>query len=165
VSYVSRKGFQQLEWRRGNEAVFGFDVLSTGAREQFAAALRVTMAEVLAEAYDGSLPVLFDDAFTNSDPERQSGVYRMLQKASEHGLQVISLTCDPLHVGAIQGQKVLTLGTTMTSSLNPRVHCIGQRAVTWHWYRAVSLRNSCDMISTHIRDTTIVLSVFLNLLV
>ena len=75
--------------------MFGFDVLSTGAREQFAAALRVTMAEVLAEAYDGSLPVLFDDAFANSDPERQAGVYRMLQKASEQGLQVILLTCDP----------------------------------------------------------------------
>lgn len=95
LSYDARKGFQQLEWRRGNEAAFGFDVLSTGAREQFAAALRVTMAEVLAEAYDGSLPVLFDDAFANSDPERQAGVYRMLQKASDQGLQVILLTCDP----------------------------------------------------------------------
>jgi len=75
--------------------VFGFDVLSTGAREQFAAALRVTMAEVLAKAYEGTLPVLFDDAFANSDPERQAGVYRMLQKASDQGLQIILLTCDP----------------------------------------------------------------------
>jgi uncharacterized protein YhaN len=122
LSYDARKGFQQLEWRRGNEAVFGFDVLSTGAREQFAAALRVTMAEVLAEAYDGSLPVLFDDAFTNSDPERQSGVYRMLQKASEHGLQVISLTCDPLHIGSIQGTRVIALETPLTSLPKPREH-------------------------------------------
>ena len=95
LSYDARKGFQQLEWRRGNEAVFGFDVLSTGAREQFAAALRVTMAEVLAKAYEGTLPVLFDDAFANSDPERQAGVYRMLETASRQGLQVILLTCDP----------------------------------------------------------------------
>jgi DNA repair exonuclease SbcCD ATPase subunit len=95
LGYDARKGFQQLEWRRGNEAVFGFDVLSTGAREQFAAALRVTMAEVLAKAYEGTLPVLFDDAFANSDPERQAGVYRMLQKASDQGLQIILLTCDP----------------------------------------------------------------------
>ena len=95
LSYDARKGFQQLEWRRGNEAVFGFDVLSTGAREQFAAALRVTMAEVLAKAYEGTLPVLFDDAFVNSDPERQAGVYRMLETASRQGLQVILLTCDP----------------------------------------------------------------------
>lgn len=53
------------------------------------------MAEVLEEAYDDGLPVLFDDAFAKSDPERQAGVYRMLQKASEQGLQVILLTCDP----------------------------------------------------------------------
>ncbi len=95
LSYDARTGFQQLQWRRGTEAAFGFDVLSTGAREQFAAALRVTMAEVLAEAYDGSLPVLFDDAFANSDPERQAGVFRMLQQAADQGLQVILLTCDP----------------------------------------------------------------------
>ena len=53
------------------------------------------MAEVLAEAYDGTLPVLFDDAFANSDPERQAGVFRMLQQAADQGLQVILLTCDP----------------------------------------------------------------------
>lgn len=52
----------------------GCDVLSTGAREQLAAALRVTMAEVLAEAYDGNLPVLVDGVFANSDPERKAGV-------------------------------------------------------------------------------------------
>ena len=95
LSYDARSGFKELQWRLGNEATFGFDVLSTGAREQFAAALRVTMAEVLAEAYDGTLPVLFDDAFANSDPERQAGVYRMLQQAADQGLQVILLTCDP----------------------------------------------------------------------
>ena len=49
----------------------------------------------LQHAIHASLPVLFDDAFANSDPERQAGVYRMLQKASEQGLQVILLTCDP----------------------------------------------------------------------
>ena len=95
LSYDARSGFKELQWRLGDQAAFGFDVLSTGAREQFAAALRVTMAEVLAEAYDGTLPVLFDDAFANSDPERQAGVYRMLQQAADQGLQVILLTCDP----------------------------------------------------------------------
>ncbi len=55
LSYVSRNGFQELEWRRGNEAVFGFDVLSTGSREQFSATLWVTIAEVLAVAYEGTL--------------------------------------------------------------------------------------------------------------
>lgn len=93
--YDARGGFQALQWRRGEEAAFRFEVLSTGAREQFAAALRVALAEVLAEAYDGSLPILFDDAFANSDPDRQAGVYRMLQQAGDQGLQVILLTCDP----------------------------------------------------------------------
>ncbi|NQW38464.1 MAG: hypothetical protein HQ469_04595, partial [Cyanobacteria bacterium] len=110
LSYDARSGFQELQWRRGNEAAFGFDVLSTGAREQFAAALRVTMAEVLAEAYDGTLPVLFDDAFANSDPERQAGVFRMLQQAADQGLQVILLTCDPERSRGIEGASHTSLG-------------------------------------------------------
>jgi DNA repair exonuclease SbcCD ATPase subunit len=109
LCYDARGGFQGLEWRRGQEAAFGFDVLSTGAREQFAAALRVTMAEVLADAYDGTLPVLFDDAFANSDPERQAGVYRMLQKAADQGLQVILLTCDPERSRGIEGASRIIL--------------------------------------------------------
>ena len=109
LSYDARSGFQQLQWRRGTEAAFGFDVLSTGAREQFAAALRVTMAEVLAEAYDGTLPVLFDDAFANSDPERQAGVFRMLQQAADQGLQVILLTCDPERAQGIADVSRITL--------------------------------------------------------
>ena len=110
LRYDARSGFQELQWRRGNEAAFGFDVLSTGAREQFAAALRVTMAEVLAEAYDGTLPVLFDDAFANSDPERQAGVFRMLQQAADQGLQVILLTCDPERSRGIEGASHTSLG-------------------------------------------------------
>jgi DNA repair exonuclease SbcCD ATPase subunit len=110
LSYDAKSGFQELQWRRGNEALFGFDVLSTGAREQFAAALRITMAEVLAEAYDGTLPVLFDDAFSNSDPERQAGVYHMLQQATHQGLQIIMLTCDPERSRRIEGAKQISLG-------------------------------------------------------
>lgn len=84
-------------------------MLSTGAREQFAAALRVSMAEVLAKAYEGTLPVLFDDAFANSDPERQAGVYRMLETASRQGLQVILLTCDPERSQAVAESRRVSL--------------------------------------------------------
>jgi hypothetical protein len=115
--YDARGGFQNLEWRRGNEAAFAFEVLSTGAREQFAAALRLAMAEVLAEAYDSCLPIVFDDAFAYSDPERQVGVYRMLQQAAEQGLQVILLTCDPERSQAIEGATRLDLAD---ASLTPR---------------------------------------------
>ncbi|CAK6695449.1 AAA family ATPase [Synechococcus sp. CBW1107] len=109
LDYDARGGFQQLEWRRGNEAAFAFEVLSTGAREQFAAALRLAMAEVLAEAYDGCLPIVFDDAFAYSDPERQVGVYRMLEQAAQQGLQVILLSCDPERTEAIKGAGLVRL--------------------------------------------------------
>lgn len=115
--YDARGGFQQLEWRRAKEAAFPFEVLSTGAREQFAAALRLAMAEVLAEAYDSCLPIVFDDAFAYSDPERQLGVYRMLQQAAEQGLQVILLTCDPERSHTIEGAARLDLAAT---GLTPR---------------------------------------------
>ncbi len=110
LSYDARGGFQGLQWRRGDEAAFRFEELSTGAREQFAAALRVSMAEVLAEAYDGSLPVLFDDAFANSDPERQRGVHRLLQQAAGQGLQVILLSCDAERCQEIAGARQIRLG-------------------------------------------------------
>jgi energy-coupling factor transporter ATP-binding protein EcfA2 len=111
LAYDARGGFQGLEWRRGDEAAFRFEELSTGAREQFAAALRVSMAEVLAEAYDGCLPVLFDDAFANSDPQRQRGVHRMLQQAAGQGLQVILLSCDAERCQEIGGALQLRLET------------------------------------------------------
>lgn len=74
---------------------FEFDVLSGGTREQVAAALRLAIAEVLAADHDGCLPVVFDDAFTHSDPERTRALQRMLDLAATRGLQVIVLTCDP----------------------------------------------------------------------
>lgn len=110
LAYDARGGFQGLQWRRDAETAFHFEVLSTGAREQFAAGLRVTMAEVLAEAYGGCLPVLFDDAFAYSDPERQAGVYRMLQQAADQGLQVLLLTCDPERSQGIEGVGRVLLG-------------------------------------------------------
>ncbi|MFM7676088.1 MAG: AAA family ATPase [Synechococcus sp.] len=109
LSYDAREGFQQLQWRRGDEAAFPFAVLSTGAREQFAAALRLSMAEILAEAYDGSLPLVFDDAFAYCDPERQAGVYRMLRQAADQGLQVILLTCDPERTQTIEAAQRVAL--------------------------------------------------------
>ena len=116
LTYDARGGFQGLQWRRDDEAAFAFEELSTGAREQFAAALRVSMAEVLAEAYDGSLPVLFDDAFANSDPERQRGVHRMLEQAAAQGLQVILLSCDPERSQRITGARQIRLGASIARS-------------------------------------------------
>ncbi len=72
-----------------------FGTLSGGAREQVAAAVRLATAQLLAEGYGGQLPVVFDDAFVNTDPDRIPKVIDMLFHAEENGLQVIVATCDP----------------------------------------------------------------------
>jgi uncharacterized protein YhaN len=68
--------------------------------------LRRSMADVLKRAHDGCLPLVFDDAFTNADPERVELVKRMLSTAVERGLQVILLTCDPASYGTFADQVV-----------------------------------------------------------
>ena len=73
---------------------YAFDTLSTGARDQVATALRLGVAEVLAEGHGGTLPVVFDDAFAYSDPERLGRLRRMLFRAAESGLQIIVLSCN-----------------------------------------------------------------------
>jgi chromosome segregation ATPase len=108
LSYDQSQGFTGLQLRRGAE-FFDYEALSGGMREQLAAALRLSMADVLKEAHDGCLPLVFDDAFTNSDPERVDLVKRMLGTAVERGLQVILLTCDPAAYGSF-ADAVVDLG-------------------------------------------------------
>ena len=94
LSFDQVSGFSGLQMRRGKE-FYEFDQLSGGMREQLTAALRLSMANVLKSEHDGCLPLVFDDAFTNSDPKRVRVVKQMLQAAVDKGLQVILLTCDP----------------------------------------------------------------------
>ena len=76
------------------QTLFLFDTLSTGAREQVATALRLGVAEVLAANHHGTLPVVLDDAFAYSDPDRLKLLRQMLFRAAESGLQVIVLSCN-----------------------------------------------------------------------
>ena len=94
LSFDPTNGFSGLKMRRGKE-FYEFDQLSGGMREQLTAALRLSMADVLKSEHNGCLPLIFDDAFTNSDPKRVEIVKKMLQSAVDKGLQVILLTCDP----------------------------------------------------------------------
>lgn len=94
LSYDQSQGFGGLQLRRGEE-FYDFHQLSGGMKEQLAAALRLSMADVLKGNHDGCLPLVFDDAFTNSDPDRVQMVKEMLGTAVDRGLQVILLTCDP----------------------------------------------------------------------
>lgn len=90
------QAFDKVAIARGSQQslLLPFDALSTGAREQVAMALRLGVAEVLAAAHDGTLPVVFDDAFAYSDADRLKLLRRMLFRAAESGLQVIVLSCN-----------------------------------------------------------------------
>jgi uncharacterized protein YhaN len=89
--------FAGLEIARADHGFgsFHFDSLSGGAKEQVAAAVRLAMAEVLAQEHDHCLPLVFDDAFAYSDPVRVKTLQDMLGLAAERGLQIIVLTCNP----------------------------------------------------------------------
>jgi len=88
-------------------SALSFDVLSGGTREQVAAAVRLAVAEVLAANHGGSLPVVFDDSFAFSDPNRVQNLQRMLDLAATHGLQVIVLTCNPSDYAALGARQVI----------------------------------------------------------
>ncbi len=97
----------QLVRPKDNGGAIPFDALSGGAREQVAAAVRLAMAEVLAPDHDGCLPVVFDDAFAYSDPERVQVLQRMLDLAATNGLQVIVLSCNPSDYAALGARQIV----------------------------------------------------------
>lgn len=98
-------GLQLVRPLQGGGAT-SFDTLSGGAREQVAAAVRLAIAEVLAADHDGCLPLVFDDAFAYSDPERVQTLQRMLDLAATRGLQLIILTCNPSDYSALGAHQV-----------------------------------------------------------
>lgn len=89
------------------DRTFTYDALSGGTREQTAAAFRLAMAEVLAADHGGCLPVVLDDAFAYSDPERVGQLQRMLDLAATRGLQVIVLTCNPDDYAGLGARQVV----------------------------------------------------------
>jgi DNA repair exonuclease SbcCD ATPase subunit len=100
LNFDGSSGFNDLQLRQAQES-YAFERLSGGMREQLAAALRLALAEVLAPAYDGTLPLVFDDAFTNSDPQRIQGLHQMLERACQSGVQVLLLSCTPNAYGEL----------------------------------------------------------------
>jgi uncharacterized protein YhaN len=97
--------------------VFPFESLSGGTREQVGVALRLAMAEVLAADHDGCLPVVLDDAFANSDPERTRALQSMLYRAaSQGGLQLIVLTSNPDHYSGLGAREVVLARAALPDS-------------------------------------------------
>lgn len=90
---------------RGQNSTASFDKLSGGAKEQFSAAIRLAMAEVLSKSHDGHLPVIFDDTFSYTDTENLNKVHLMLNHAAEKGLQVILFTHAPALFKAMGGDE------------------------------------------------------------
>lgn len=97
---------------------FEFGQLSGGAAEQVAAAVRLAIAELLAGMHGGSLPVVFDDAFTHSDPDRIEGLQSMLYLASQRGLQVVLLSCNATDYSALPAKQI-TLARWSAGRLSP----------------------------------------------
>jgi hypothetical protein len=95
---VARGEFGSVNWEFAN--------LSGGTREQVGAAFRLAMAEILAEGHDGSLPIIFDDAFTNTDAKRQLKLQRLLDLAADRGLQVIVFSCTPEDYAGLGARQV-----------------------------------------------------------
>jgi uncharacterized protein YhaN len=93
--------------RSGQAGTCDFETLSVGAREQVAAAVRLAIAELLAAGHDGTLPVVFDDAFAYSDPERVAALQRMLELGASRGLQMIVLTCNPSDYAALGARQTI----------------------------------------------------------
>lgn len=100
---LSDNGVESLELIRPGDPAFSFVTLSGGAKEQVAAAVRLALAEILAADHDGTLPIIFDDAFAYSDPDRIQALQRMLDLAAVRGLQVIVLTCTPADYASLGG--------------------------------------------------------------
>jgi DNA repair exonuclease SbcCD ATPase subunit len=113
---LSDTGIEGLDLIRAGDPAFSFATLSGGAKEQVAAATRLAMAEILAADHDGCLPILFDDAFAYTDPERIQSLQRMLDLAAVRGLQVIILTCTPNDYSAFGASE---LRISQGSSLPP----------------------------------------------
>ncbi len=103
LDFDPQQGFHNLQLRQAEEA-FAFERLSGGMREQLAATVRLAMAEVLKPAYADVLPLVFDDAFTNSDRERLEGLRRMLERGMAQGIQIVLLTCHPSDYTPLLGE-------------------------------------------------------------
>ncbi|MBN2337637.1 MAG: AAA family ATPase [Acidobacteria bacterium] len=104
--------------RPGTMEALAFDALSGGTREQLAAAVRLATAELLAADHGGSLPVVFDDSFAFSDPDRVRDLQRMLDLAAARGLQIIVLTCNPSDYAPLGARQTL-LSPAPVESVKP----------------------------------------------
>jgi DNA repair exonuclease SbcCD ATPase subunit len=131
LAFDPQQGFHDLQLRQGEEA-FAFERLSGGMREQLGATVRLAMAEVLKPAYADALPLVFDDAFTNSDRERLVGLRRMLERGIQQGIQIVLLTCHADDYAALLPNNASSEPAQQHAQKNPP-EVIGGTAQMWEW--------------------------------
>lgn len=111
--------FSDLAVSRADGPAVAFASLSLGAREQVAVAFRLAAAEFLAGEHEGSLPMILDDSFAYSDPNRVRVLQNMLDLAASRGLQVLILSCNPGDYATLGARQELLPGPTNPGSGRP----------------------------------------------
>lgn len=106
ISVFSQEKGDYIDLGNGDES------LSTGARDAMYLAARLALLEALTG--DSTTPLIFDDSFSNFDPERQVRAFKMLESMAEHR-QVVYLTCHHIP-SCINRRDVLLVGGKSRSS-------------------------------------------------
>ena len=79
------------------------EILSEGTKDTISLAFRLAVLEHLYPG--GGCVVVFDDPFTDMDPQRTAAACRLLSKFAEHN-QVIFATCDEKYKSMLQGHQI-----------------------------------------------------------
>lgn len=85
----------------GNQLLY--NNLSEGTKDTIALAFRLSVLEHLYPDGDGL--AVFDDPFTDMDPDRTEQACRLIQKFAEKN-QVIFVTCDPKYNNFMRGTAI-----------------------------------------------------------
>ena len=85
----------------GNRLIY--EILSEGTRDTIALALRLSILEHLYP--EGGGLAVFDDPFTDMDPDRTAQACKLVQKFAEKN-QVIFVTCDSKYIGMLDGSVI-----------------------------------------------------------
>lgn len=80
-----------------------YGILSEGTKDTISLAFRLAMLEHLYP--DGGAVAVFDDPFTDMDPQRTAQACRLLQRFAQRN-QVLFITCDEKYTGLLSGNVI-----------------------------------------------------------
>lgn len=88
---------------RNDGAILDYELLSTGTKDVFSLALRLSMAKYFLKEASGFL--IMDDPFVDMDPERQQKAGEIIRKFAKDK-QVVIFTCHPTHAKILEGNQI-----------------------------------------------------------